>query len=108
MRWAGNYFGRKMRYFGRKKIFRQEEGRKRESQHLRRGAMDRFMLFAGAPIDQSRTRSFFAVGVRDTGAPAASKLLGEDETRLPARQPDVEGIARRPARRRKSVFQVSI
>ena len=45
------------------------------AQHLRRGGMDMFMLFAGAPIDQSRTRSFFVVGVRDTGdAPAAAKL----------------------------------
>jgi nitrite reductase/ring-hydroxylating ferredoxin subunit len=33
------------------------------AQHLRRAGVDSFMLFAGAPIDQQRTRSFFGVGV---------------------------------------------
>jgi hypothetical protein len=37
------------------------------AQNLRRGGADSFMLFAGAPIDQQRTRSFFVVGVRSDG-----------------------------------------
>jgi phenylpropionate dioxygenase-like ring-hydroxylating dioxygenase large terminal subunit len=37
------------------------------AQHLRRGGADSFMLFAGAPIDQQCTRSFFVVGVRSHG-----------------------------------------
>jgi nitrite reductase/ring-hydroxylating ferredoxin subunit len=65
------------------------------AQHLRRGGIDSFMLFAGAPIDQRRTRSFFVVGVENAGDTIAErkavaaklhgvrsfveKLLSEDE-----------------------------
>jgi nitrite reductase/ring-hydroxylating ferredoxin subunit len=65
------------------------------AQHLRRGGIDSFMLFAGTPIDQQRTRSFFAVGVPSAGDGApyrqvvaakllaargfVEKLLAEDE-----------------------------
>ena len=65
------------------------------AQHLRREGVDSFMLFAGAPIDQQRSRGFFVVGVRKTGDSAAQrpvaaaklqavrgfveKLLAEDE-----------------------------
>src|SRR5215472_7310210 len=46
------------------------------AQHLRRGGADNFMLFAGAPIDQQRTRSFFVVGVRcDGGSDPGSQIL---------------------------------
>ena len=37
------------------------------AQHLRHGGADSFMLFAGAPVDQHCTRSFFVVGVRSDG-----------------------------------------
>ena len=37
------------------------------AQHLRRQGMDTFMLFAGAPIDTRRSRSFFVIGVRKEG-----------------------------------------
>lgn len=61
------------------------------AQHLRRGGMDMYMLFAGAPIDRRRTRSFFVIGVQRADPPAAvaaklaglravvETLLGEDE-----------------------------
>jgi len=65
------------------------------AQHLRRAGQDSFMLFAGAPIDQHRSRSFFVIGVEQGGESAAErhivaaklgalravveKLLGEDE-----------------------------
>jgi len=65
------------------------------AQHLRRQGMDAFMLFAGAPIDQHRSRSFNVVGVRKRGEgnaegqavdaelrelySFADKLLAEDE-----------------------------
>ena len=63
--------------------------------HLRRAEEDSFMLFAGAPIDEKRTRSFYVVGVRrspkevDPGATTVArlpalrdfveKLMAEDE-----------------------------
>jgi hypothetical protein len=37
------------------------------AQHLRRGGADSFMLFAGAPVDQQCTRSFFVIGVPSDG-----------------------------------------
>ncbi len=37
------------------------------AQHLRRQGMDAFMLFAGAPVDQRRSRGFNVVGVQKTG-----------------------------------------
>jgi hypothetical protein len=37
------------------------------AQHLRRYWTDAFMLFAGAPIDQHRSRSFNVVGVQKRG-----------------------------------------
>jgi hypothetical protein len=37
------------------------------AQHLRRYRTDAFMLFAGAPIDQHRSRSFNVVGVQKRG-----------------------------------------
>jgi len=37
------------------------------AQHLRRRGMDTFMLFAGAPIDQHRSRTFNVVGVQKRG-----------------------------------------
>jgi phenylpropionate dioxygenase-like ring-hydroxylating dioxygenase large terminal subunit len=37
------------------------------AQHLRRGGAESFMLFAGAPVDQQCTRSFFVVGVPSHG-----------------------------------------
>jgi phenylpropionate dioxygenase-like ring-hydroxylating dioxygenase large terminal subunit len=37
------------------------------AQHLHREGMDTFMLFAGAPIDEHRSRAFFVVGVRQAG-----------------------------------------
>jgi len=60
------------------------------AQYLRRAGVDSFMLFAGAPIDQQRTRSFFVVGVRRDGdgdlrlqidglRSFVEKLLAEDE-----------------------------
>jgi phenylpropionate dioxygenase-like ring-hydroxylating dioxygenase large terminal subunit len=65
------------------------------AQRLRREQMDTFMLFAGAPTDQHRARSFFAIGVRHEGDGAArqravaaklealrgfvERLLAEDE-----------------------------
>jgi hypothetical protein len=63
------------------------------AQHLRRAGVDSFMLFAGAPVDEGRTRSFFVVGVRnDADDPPVAlsaklqavrnfveKLLAEDE-----------------------------
>jgi hypothetical protein len=60
------------------------------AQHLRRAGADSFMLFAGAPIDKQRTRSFFVVGVRRHGdgdlrpqidglRSFVEKLLAEDE-----------------------------
>ena len=46
------------------------------TQHLRRGGVHNFMLFAGAPIDQQRTRSLFVVGVRcDGGSYPGSQIL---------------------------------
>lgn len=65
------------------------------AQHLRRAGMDSFMLFAGAPVDQRRTRSFFVIGVERGGESTTErqvvaaklravrdfveKLLAEDE-----------------------------
>jgi hypothetical protein len=65
------------------------------AQHLRRQGMNAFVLFAGAPIDQHRSRSFNVVGVRKRGDGHAEgqavdaelrelynfveKLLAEDE-----------------------------
>ena len=37
------------------------------AQHLQRQGMDAFMLFAGAPVDQHRSRSFNVVGVQKRG-----------------------------------------
>jgi hypothetical protein len=37
------------------------------ARHLRRQGMNAFVLFAGAPIDQHRSRSFNVVGVRKRG-----------------------------------------
>ena len=37
------------------------------AQHLRRGGANSFMLFAGAPVDQQCTRSFFVIGVPSDG-----------------------------------------
>ena len=45
------------------------------AQHLRRDGADLYMLFAGAPIDPQRTRSFFVVGV-ERGAETAARLAG--------------------------------
>jgi len=43
------------------------------AQHLRRHGMDAFMLFAGAPIDERRSRGFNVVGARKTGNSAAER-----------------------------------
>jgi phenylpropionate dioxygenase-like ring-hydroxylating dioxygenase large terminal subunit len=37
------------------------------AQHLQRQGMDAFMLFAGAPVDEHRSRSFNVVGVQKRG-----------------------------------------
>jgi hypothetical protein len=37
------------------------------AQHLRRQGMDAFMMFAGAPVDEHRSRSFNVVGVQKRG-----------------------------------------
>jgi hypothetical protein len=57
------------------------------AQHLRRQGTDTFMLFAGAPVDQHRSRSFNVVGVhrRDANAELrelcgfVDRLIAEDE-----------------------------
>lgn len=43
------------------------------AQHLRRGGMDMFMLFTGAPVDQRRSRGFFVVGVPKGGDSPAER-----------------------------------
>jgi phenylpropionate dioxygenase-like ring-hydroxylating dioxygenase large terminal subunit len=45
------------------------------AQHLRRGGMDTYMLFTGAPINEHRARSFFVIGVQKTRDGAAERQV---------------------------------
>ena len=51
------------------------------AQHLRRQGMDAFMLFAGAPIDQHRSRSFNVVGVQKTDDGSAERQIVDAKLR---------------------------
>jgi hypothetical protein len=51
------------------------------AQHLRRQGMDAFMLFAGAPVDQCRSRSFNVVGVQKRGDGNAERQIVDTELR---------------------------
>jgi hypothetical protein len=51
------------------------------AQHLRRQGMGVFMLFAGAPVDEHRSRSFNVVGVQKRGDGSGERQIVDAKLR---------------------------